>query len=444
LILSNSGNTYTGTNAGTLNANGTQIAGGILGITSDTSLGLAPAGPYNNIQFTGSSTLRDVSGNISLNINRNIGVASTATATFDDNGNLFTINGVINGSGAVAKTGAGTTTFANTANSYAGKTTISTGTLNVSKLANGGSNSSIGSSSNAATNLVINGATLQYSGSGDSTDRLFQLGTGTSTLVSSGAGAVNFTNTGTIVFGGTSARTFALSGVNTGTNTFAPLLTDPGAGNSLTLTKSGASTWVLTNANTYSGGTNVSAGTLLINGNQSGATGAVVVGNGGTTLGGTGTIGGATSIGFSARITGGTAGSGGTIVAGNIGALTLSSSLTFNGSSGSPGTYLVDIGSGANNSDRLNIGGALNLTTAFDQILFNGTPDGTSSYILATYASRSGTFDLGSAPSGYTLVYGATELDLVPIPEPSTWAAGALALAATGYSQRSRLRRRRS
>jgi fibronectin-binding autotransporter adhesin len=69
-------------------------------------------------------------------------------------------------------------------------------TLEVNTLANGGANSSIGNSSNAAANLLIQGSTLKYVGTGHSTDRLFTIGTAGATLNASGTGAVNFTNTG--------------------------------------------------------------------------------------------------------------------------------------------------------------------------------------------------------------------------------------------------------
>src|SRR5690606_27163413 len=48
---------------------------------------------------------------------------------------------------------------------------------------------------------------------------------------------------------------------------------------------------ILTGANSYTGATTVEHGTLLINGDQSAATGLLTV-NGGATLGGVGTIGG--------------------------------------------------------------------------------------------------------------------------------------------------------
>ena len=64
------------------------------------------------------------------------------------------------------------------ASTYTGVTTMSgTGVLKVSSLANGGSASSIGASTNAASNLVLNGGTLQYTGGAVSTSRVFSLGT---------------------------------------------------------------------------------------------------------------------------------------------------------------------------------------------------------------------------------------------------------------------------
>ena len=89
LILQGTANTYTGTSAATLNASGTQIAGGTLGIYGDTSLGVAPTSAYNNIQFTASGTLQDTANNITLNANRNISIAPGATATFDSTAMLL-------------------------------------------------------------------------------------------------------------------------------------------------------------------------------------------------------------------------------------------------------------------------------------------------------------------------------------------------------------------
>ena len=204
------------------------------------------------------------------------------------------------------------------------------------------------------------------------------------------------------------------------------------------LTKAGAGTLTLSSAtgNTYSGNTAINVGTLLVT-NTSGSgtgTGTVAVSNSGSVLGGTGIITGAVTVNAGANITGATNGT--------VGALTLTSTLGFSGASGNLATYLVDL-SGAT-SDTLAITSSLSLSGVFDQITFNGTADGTTTYILATYSSVSGIFDtVTNLPGGYQLVYNVngTELDLVPVPEPSTWAAGILAALAVVYTQRRRFSR---
>ncbi|MDQ3117578.1 MAG: hypothetical protein M3Q86_13385, partial [Verrucomicrobiota bacterium] len=115
-------------------------------------------------------------------------------------------------------------------------------------------------------------------------------------------------------------------------------------------------------------------------------------------------------------------------------------SLTFSGTSGNLATFIIDLV--AATSDTLNITGLLDLSGLFDALVFNGTPDGTSTYTLATFGTINGIFN--SAPSfvGYQYIYGDTSLQLTPVPEPGTWAAGALALLAVGYTQRRRFVRK--
>ena len=61
------------------------------------------------------------------------------------------------------------------------------------------------------------------------------------------------------------------------------------------LIKEGSGKWTLTGDNTYSGTTAVNGGALIVNGNQSAATGDVTV-NGGGVLGGAGSLGGVTTV----------------------------------------------------------------------------------------------------------------------------------------------------
>jgi fibronectin-binding autotransporter adhesin len=160
---------------------------------------------------------------------------------------------------AITKTDSGAWSLSDN-NSYTGATTVAGGVLIASSLANGGSNSSLGASSNVAGNLILNGGTLRYTGEVVSIDRLFSL-QGSSTISASGIGAVNFTNTGSMGFnGGTAAKILTLAGTNTGDNTIAAMIGDNVGATSIG--KQGPSVWVLSGANSYTGSTTIYAGVL--------------------------------------------------------------------------------------------------------------------------------------------------------------------------------------
>jgi autotransporter-associated beta strand protein len=183
--------------------------------------------------------------------------------------------------------------------------------------------------------------------------------------------------------------------------------------------------------NTYSGYTFVNGGTLLVKGDNSGATGFVYVSGSGSVLAGKGSIGGEVQMFGNSTISPGTTTS--------TGALTLLSNVRIGSNEGSGGIYLANLAGAF--SDLLLITG--NLVLGFGSTLdIQGTPDGNTTYILAQFASRSGTFQTEMGiPPGYTLVYNADDIELVPtaIPEPSTWIGGALALGAIAFASRRRL-----
>lgn len=191
------------------------------------------------------------------------------------------------GTGTLTKLGAGTLNITTSSNGWTGATTIDGGIINVAALANINTSSSIGkgSAGGSAADLVFGGGTLQYTrttaATPTSTDRLFTIGDAnglTATLDSSSTTLTNtmsFTNTGALVLGGSGARTLTLTGTNTGSNTFAPIIGD-GTGGATSLVKSGAGTWTLSGASTYSGGTTLSAGTLNINNAGSGGTSSAI------------------------------------------------------------------------------------------------------------------------------------------------------------------------
>ncbi len=327
LILQGTSNTYTGTNSATLNANGTAINAGTLGIYGDGSLGLAPAGAYNNVQFTGSGTLQDTANNISLNANRNISIASGATASFDSNGNTFTINGSINGTGGlVEKTGAGTVVLAGS-NSYTGATTVTAGTL------------SITGDINNSTTVTVNAGTLSTSGA-DKLANSAAVNVAGGTLTLGGNDTV-----GTVVLSGgsitSSGATLTGSSYDVRNGSVSAKL--GGAGVALTKTTSGSVT--LSGANTYTGATTVSAGVLAVNGSLA---------NTSTTVSGTGTLQGSGSITGAVTIN-----SGGTLSPGNSIESLGTGALSFTNGS----TFAYELNSSALNGDLVASTGTIDITS---------------------------------------------------------------------------------
>jgi len=118
-------------------------------------------------------------------------------------------------------------------------------------------------------------------------------------------------------------------GANNLSTTFSGLIQDGGVsgGTGGSLTKMGNGKLTLSNANTYSGGTTVTKGTLLVRNKTGSATGTGAVQVNAGTLGGTGKINGAMTVGAGTT-------SGAILLAGNSatnpGTLTINNTLTFN------------------------------------------------------------------------------------------------------------------
>ena len=363
------------------------INNGTLRVWSDTSLGHAA----NSITFNG-GTLSLATG---VTSGRNI--VLNANATLDTDVNTGTFSGVISGAGSLTKSGSGTLNLSG-ANTYTGGSTINSGTVVVNNA------NSLGASTGAAT---LNDATIQVA-SGFTSNRNFALNHSGSTLeVKAG-------------------QTFTASGV----------LSGAGA-----LNKTGDGTMALTKANTFTGATVVDAGTLTAaatSGSALATTSSVTVNNGGTLL-----LGASNQVNNTAPVTL----AGGTIAKGNFsegststagfGALTLAadSTLDFGSATGTltfasfnPDSYSLLINNWSGTANTIGSG-----TT--DRLIFNGDQSANLSlFSFSGYQDGAAQFRIGNTQF-YEVV------PMTPVPEPSTYAAAALALLGIGFQQRARLRR---
>jgi autotransporter-associated beta strand protein len=230
-----------------------------------------------------------------------------ATLTVGGDNTSTTFAGVVNG-GNINKLGSGTWTLSGTSN--VGNATISGGVLNVTgylydpNIWQGGPVVAVGS-----------GATLRLPGWGYAADNLGLLSAGAGNVVINGgtidlaASNAWWENRG-FTIGAAGATLLAESGVtfNIGKayvssiiNNSSLILAGAGAGciylpitGSGSLAMNGSGTWVLSQANTYSGTTIISQGTLQILGSLA-AGSAVTVGGGGI-LSGSGSIGGPVTV----------------------------------------------------------------------------------------------------------------------------------------------------
>ncbi|MEI7956501.1 MAG: autotransporter-associated beta strand repeat-containing protein, partial [Verrucomicrobiota bacterium] len=269
---------FTKAGAGTLKLSKANTYAGNTIISAGTvQLGIASAIPSGagkgtttvtgKLDMNGFAQTLNLLGGAGTITNDSSSTAATLTVDTTNNASGSTFSGNIT-DGTSAKiinlTKSGTNTFylTGSTSSYSGITTISGGTLNVATFGDVNTASGIGkgSSAGSSADLVINGGTLQYTGSAAaSTSRLFTMGTSAS-LDASGSDVLSFTNAGSLGFTSTTARTLTLTGTNTGNNVLAPIIGNNTGATSLT--KTGAGTWVLAGANTYTGTTTVSAGKL--------------------------------------------------------------------------------------------------------------------------------------------------------------------------------------
>ncbi len=373
----NRGFTYSSGSNSTLNVSGAGVALTMGDIASNSTSGLNITGGAGSSVVLGNAALTSSELVINPNIPTSIGTVTLSSSRRVDNQSgtaALTVSGVSLGANSITFSGAASAVVINNAtnitgsgnvtksstttwnlsgsSSYTGTTSVQQGTLVFDSIANvSGGSSALGAPTTTANGTIAFGSGantvgLRYTGAGHSTNRVLNLAgtTGAATLDMSGTGTLTFTSALTATGGG--AKTLTLTGATAGIGVLGGAIVNNSGTNTTSLTKTGTGSWVLAGANSYTGTTAISAGTLLINGNQTTASGSVSVAAN-ATLGGTGTIGGSTTIAADGKLEfniSTPAASHDQLVLASARSLTFSgaSMLTINSASGAePGTYTL-------------------------------------------------------------------------------------------------------
>lgn len=264
ILVISGNNTYTG---------GTYISSGIVSVGNANALGTGPIYMRGGTlrSNTGTQTLPNniivesasiLGGTNNLVLNGTVALGTNALS-IRNTGGTVTVSGVISDTssqGSIVVNGTGGTMALTGANTYEGGTTVTAGTLSI------GNNSALGTGE-----LVLNGGNFRSSAILNAVANSWR-----QTAASFIGGTSNLTITGA---GNLSSHLLTVN--NTSNNiTLNGVISDSGLGGALT--KSGAGTLVLNATNTYSGATNLNAGTTIIG--SSGAFGSGALNMGGGTL----------------------------------------------------------------------------------------------------------------------------------------------------------------
>jgi autotransporter-associated beta strand protein len=442
--------TWNGSTGNTSTLSGVISGAGSLTKVSGETLRLTGVNTYTGATTITTGTL-ELGDDGQLGSGNHAGDISKAATFFVNSTANQTITGVISGGGALNKANTGTLVLTAN-NTHSGSITLSGGVLEVASnglfrnsdgtaafnssavvtIHSGGTlklksyayngDGGLGGLRDHAVNRVINGGTLEVTGASHSSGQDFTVGT----------------NGGTFRYQpASSGDTLTLTG-NANTNTLLNgVLTFDAVGNiaandiiegSGGILKTGGGTLTLAGANTYTGDTVVSNGTLVISGSVS--TGNLTVETGATLMG-TGTIGGATTIEAGASLSPGA----------SPGLLILSDALTLQG------VALMEIGGQIAGSgyDAVTVAGLLtyggdldivsynsyDLAQAASYVLFGlgGGETGTFSSVTVGALALAGNNGVWSSESnGITYTFTESTGTLVVIPEPGAALLGGIGI----------------
>lgn len=316
---------------------------------------LSLLGSNRSLQFNSGSDL-ELGGTIAL---------GDAMRTLDNRNatGMITLSGAIFGDAgtglAIYAQHADSVTRLNAVNTFSGNLILyGAGSVQFDKGSNLGAGSTLefGSSVSGTTT-----PTLTYLGTGEVIAKAITLAgrTGGVVLDQSGTGLLKFTSDISVpgVADVNNRKTIYLQGDTAGTGELAGNIGDSLQGTSLatSIIKRGTGTWILSGTNnTYTGTTNIEAGTLFVNGALSGS-GDVTV-RSGSRLGGGGVIAGNTTIYTGAAL----------VAGGDEGSLTFNNNLTFQ----SDTRFELQTGGGVDVEGNLNLGTNWTLALIGDETTF--------------------------------------------------------------------------
>jgi autotransporter-associated beta strand protein len=431
-----SGDTATSQGNGLVNVSGANTwAGNITGNGDGTNnfriTNLGTAGPAN---------LLTVAGNITRSGTFNTITGSGATGLVVSGSGDINVTGAISGAIGFITTNTatvrlqGNNTFSGGVR-FQGSTILEVSSLNSTDGTGAiSASSSLGAPANATAatiffaqnNTSANNGTIRYVGTGETTNRILSINgnSGSITLDQSGTGTLNYSAAPSVGAGG--AKTVNLTGSTAGVGELSGVLGNGAtAGSTIAVTKTGTGTWVLSAANTYTGATTVSAGTLLVTGSLS-TTATTVAGE----LGGTGSIAGNVTVQSGGRLTGGAGAPSGALSLG--GNLTLATGSVVELALGPGGSHSTIARTGAGTFSF-----ASGQSFEFDDL---GAAPGVYDNIITGLASDPGVSSFTIANSGWagTFTFDGANVDLTltAIPEPAS--VGLLAVSGIGLLMRRR------
>ncbi len=487
-VTFNATNTYTSPynfgaaiTIGTLNdlsATALTISGGAGALTLAGGGDSVPGSAAGDLVFVGNGANLTYSQGIQLGLTGNFDVAGTGTANFTANigdgssGNATTPG---NNSFGLVKTGTGNLLLS-TNNTYTGGTTVNAGTLTLNFggpsygnlrgtiTVNAGGTLAIAKGdalgySDPATNgndvtlITINGGTVNnlvnanqgyvaslnmtggtFSSTGGGAFNINPPESNAPTITSNASATASLISAPVVIRGGNLPINVAAGAAGTTTGSD---LRITGAISGTALTKNGAGILALTAANTYTGTTTVTAGSLFVSNTGSIGAGAVTVTGTGTAFGGAGTIGGAVTVGNGSILTAGNR-TLATPTPGNLttGTLTLATGSTFNAILASNTNFSTLTAAGTTA-----LGGA-----AFSISLTPGATFMNSTILQLISSNVSGAFTNPTYMTGgyqftadYTTDPGFFDVDVAAVPEPTTWACGIFMTGlAVAFHRRSR------